>query len=383
MHCWHNSVSQKECCLNFVPNLSKSKKLIENSPNKWQMQSTCLLCISVPQKSTESSVLTQIEQWCCDFLAQKWAPSAKRIAPRSIDEFLCAEVVMLRNSTENWVLWQKTDINYQKQKKLQQRWHTEMFCAVLSSFVETFCFIRQATLLVRSCPPLWFWNNCRESRLYSPWRNGTEKDIDWRLAEQIFEMRGDKAEKVDCRWSTWKQRNEIRKPWWALCVIVTKSVNRDSFVTKLCTKHTLMRELKFGASGFDRIIFQLSFESAFYHCTQQRAFMTMLTKCVCVFFLLNLWRIQVLLIQGGPEGGQSHQLSQKRKSVQSWTVYIVQSKIMKLNCFLFPSGGGTQRTTRANVLQMVTASKFMHCFSCNTTRNLILLRCKKRKTLSG
>ncbi len=41
MLCWHNSVSQKDCSLNFVPKLSKNKKLIENSVNKCQMQSTC------------------------------------------------------------------------------------------------------------------------------------------------------------------------------------------------------------------------------------------------------------------------------------------------------------------------------------------------------
>ncbi len=77
--CWHNSVSQKDCSLS--KNVKKNKKLIENSANKCQMQSTCLLCVSVPQTKTDSSALTQIEQQCCAFSEQKRAPSANRTAP--------------------------------------------------------------------------------------------------------------------------------------------------------------------------------------------------------------------------------------------------------------------------------------------------------------
>ena len=67
----------------------KNKKLIENSANKCQMQSTCLLCISVPQTNTDSSALTQIEQRCCDFSVQKRAPSANRTAPWRVQRFVC------------------------------------------------------------------------------------------------------------------------------------------------------------------------------------------------------------------------------------------------------------------------------------------------------
>ncbi len=47
-----------------------------------ETQSKQVLCVSVPQPNTDSVELTQIEQRCCDFSAQKWAPSANRIAPR-------------------------------------------------------------------------------------------------------------------------------------------------------------------------------------------------------------------------------------------------------------------------------------------------------------
>ncbi len=62
---------------------SKPVKKQENNDNKWETQSTYLLCVLVPQPNTDSSELTQIEQQCCDFSAQKWAPSANRTAPWS------------------------------------------------------------------------------------------------------------------------------------------------------------------------------------------------------------------------------------------------------------------------------------------------------------